>query len=175
MGESPLISSRRVVLSPRSARRSEPLPPPLTGAASAGATSNATREARPARRGCATHAACVEPARCAARSRRVCALCCLAASFRCFVHPPCPSPCCERPALARSTCHTHTTRPRAVTSPPAAPPRRIAPSKHRRSSVMSVCYFVAPRGLVLLFNSVFRAPAHATWQKARSRPSGGEK
>ena len=37
---------------------------------------------------------------------------------------------------------------------------------------MSVCCFVAQRGLVLLFNSIFRARAHATWQKARSRPSG---
>ena len=40
---------------------------------------------------------------------------------------------------------------------------------------MSVCCFVAQRGLALLFNSIFRARAHATWQKARSRPSGYQK
>ena len=84
MGESPLFSSRRIILSPRSARRSEPLPPPLTGAASAGETPKATREARPARHGRAAHAACLEPARCAARSRHVRALCCLVASFSLF-------------------------------------------------------------------------------------------
>ena len=40
---------------------------------------------------------------------------------------------------------------------------------------MSLSCFVAQRGLVLLFNSIFCARAHATWQKARSRPSGFQK
>ena len=139
MGESPLFSSRRIILSPRSARRSEPLSPPLTGAASAGATSKATREARPARHGRATHAACLEPARCAARSRRVRALCCLVASFRYFVRPPCPSP-----AGAEST-----RRDAAISASWAEPGRRppFLPCPLPRPSVpFSVVFFFSFRG-----------------------------
>ena len=84
--------------------------------------------------------------------------------------PPRPSPRRRDPHATQLI-----TRPRAVTSPPEAPPRRIAPTTHRCSSVMSVCCFVAQRGLVMLFYSTFRARAHDSWQKARSRPRGGQK
>jgi len=139
VGESPLFSSRRIILSPRSARRSEPLPPPLTGAASAGATSKATREARPARHGRATHAVCLEPAWCAVRSRRVRALCCLVVSFRYFVRPPCPSP-----AGAEST-----RRDAAISASWAEPGRRppFLPCPLPRPSVpFSVVFFFSFRG-----------------------------
>ena len=43
--------------------------------------------------------------------------------------------------------HTHTTEPRAVTSPPAAPPRPIAPGKRRRSSRCVRVLFYGPVGL----------------------------
>ena len=64
--------------------------------------------------------------------------------------PPRPSPRRRDPHATQ-----HTTRPRAVTSPPAAPPRRIAPTTHRRSSGYVCVLFCGPAGFGYAFSFDF--------------------
>ena len=76
----------------------------------------------------------------------------------------------------RDPLHTHTTGLRAVTSPPAAPPR---PKRQASAAVrigVSVCCFMAQWGSILLRSSIFSALLSRDAAKdARSRPSGGQK